>query len=59
MSSRRQFLARMAGALVAGSGIVAARVAPMVSQSPRYILNPETGVMFERISEGVYRAMVR
>lgn len=56
---RRQFLARLGAALATG-GLAAVRFAPSIlERSPRYILHPETGVMYERLREGVYQAMTR
>jgi hypothetical protein len=58
---RRLFLAHIASAVAAGTGLVAAKAGPAVQrvmeQSPRYIWDPERQVMTERIQEGVYRVM--
>lgn len=58
---RRTFLTRLAASAAAGSGLLAAKVAPAmqraIEQSPRFIWDPERQVMTERVKEGVYRVM--
>lgn len=57
---RRQFLGRIAGAIAAGSGVLAVKAAPAiqrVAQSPRYLWDPDRQVMTERVKEGVYQVM--
>lgn len=62
MLGRRQFLVKLGAAITAGGAILSGRAAPVIQraiESPRYILNPETGVWFERVKDGVYHAILR